>query len=302
MQPSEIALIFDHLYWVRDRILDTASAPGVTWPGTAPAGLLDLRATLVHELDVEWSWRQAPGEHRTRRRSRPRTWSSVPDDFPSGRLDPRALDRRRDGAPRVAREPLGRGARRSVRRGGVAEPPAVVAPPAPLHPCDPAAQQRRVAAQRRRPLAGRARLPRVPRQARDGGRSSPSPATTALNHPTARRRGRAGRARAARDGALGRAAAACRHRLDDATRRSWRGAADGPPGDAEGFATCRVPALGRRAGRASSSTRTAASRPAPLVAAASAASSTTRALTMRVMSAVGIGWSAGNWIVALPER
>ncbi len=58
MQPSEIALIFDHLYWVRDRILDTAAGPGVTWPGTAPAGLLDLRATLVHELDVEWSWRR----------------------------------------------------------------------------------------------------------------------------------------------------------------------------------------------------------------------------------------------------
>ena len=51
MQPSEIALIFDHLYWVRDRILDAASAPGVTWPGTAPDGLLDLRATLVHELE-----------------------------------------------------------------------------------------------------------------------------------------------------------------------------------------------------------------------------------------------------------
>jgi uncharacterized damage-inducible protein DinB len=58
MQPSEIALIFDHLYWVRDRILDAAAGPGVTWPGTAPAGLLDLRATLVHELDVEWSWRR----------------------------------------------------------------------------------------------------------------------------------------------------------------------------------------------------------------------------------------------------
>jgi uncharacterized damage-inducible protein DinB len=58
MQPSEIALIFDHLYWVRDRILDMAAAPGVTWPGTAPAGLLGLRATLVHELDVEWSWRR----------------------------------------------------------------------------------------------------------------------------------------------------------------------------------------------------------------------------------------------------
>ena len=82
MQPSEIALIFDHLYWVRDRILDAASAPGVTWPGTAPDGLLDLRATLVHELDVEWSWRQRlTGPD-------PTAFSVedvelVPDDFPS---------------------------------------------------------------------------------------------------------------------------------------------------------------------------------------------------------------------------
>lgn len=82
MQPSEIALIFDHLYWVRDRILDTATEPGVTWPGTAPDGLLDLRATLVHELDVEWSWRRRltsldatefPAED----------VELVPDDFPS---------------------------------------------------------------------------------------------------------------------------------------------------------------------------------------------------------------------------
>ncbi len=58
MNPSEIALIFDHLYWVRDRILDAAETPGVTWPGTAPDDLLGLRSTLVHELDVEWSWRR----------------------------------------------------------------------------------------------------------------------------------------------------------------------------------------------------------------------------------------------------
>jgi len=57
MQPAEIALVFDHLYWVRDRVLEAAARPGVTWPGTAPDGLRGLRATLVHELDVQWSWR-----------------------------------------------------------------------------------------------------------------------------------------------------------------------------------------------------------------------------------------------------
>ena len=82
MQPSEIALIFDHLYWVRDRILDAAGEPGVTWPGTAPKGLLGLRATLVHELDVEWSWR------RRLTSANPTEFPAedielVPDDFPT---------------------------------------------------------------------------------------------------------------------------------------------------------------------------------------------------------------------------
>jgi uncharacterized damage-inducible protein DinB len=58
MQPSEIALIFDHLYWVRDRVLEAAEHPDARWPGHAPAGLRGLRATLVHELDVQWSWRR----------------------------------------------------------------------------------------------------------------------------------------------------------------------------------------------------------------------------------------------------
>jgi len=58
MQQSDIALLFDHLYWVRDKILDAADQPGLDWPGEAPAGLRGLRATIVHELDVEWSWRR----------------------------------------------------------------------------------------------------------------------------------------------------------------------------------------------------------------------------------------------------
>ena len=58
MQPTDIALLFDHLYWIRDKILDAADQPQIDWPGEAPIGLRDLRATLVHELDVEWSWRR----------------------------------------------------------------------------------------------------------------------------------------------------------------------------------------------------------------------------------------------------
>ena len=57
MRPSDIAELFDHLYWMRDRILAAADAPGVPLTTDAHATIRDLRATLVHELDVEWSWR-----------------------------------------------------------------------------------------------------------------------------------------------------------------------------------------------------------------------------------------------------
>ncbi len=82
MQPSEIALIFDHLYWVRDRILAAADGPGVTWPGTDPAGLRGLRATLVHELDVQWSWRRRLSSANPTEFP-PEDVELVPDDFPS---------------------------------------------------------------------------------------------------------------------------------------------------------------------------------------------------------------------------
>ena len=57
MRPTDIAELFDHLYWMRDRILAAADAPGVPLTTDAHATIRDLRATLVHELDVEWSWR-----------------------------------------------------------------------------------------------------------------------------------------------------------------------------------------------------------------------------------------------------
>ena len=58
MRSSDTAALFDHLYWVRDRILAAASHPGVPLTSDAHATIRDLRATLVHELDVEWSWRE----------------------------------------------------------------------------------------------------------------------------------------------------------------------------------------------------------------------------------------------------
>jgi uncharacterized damage-inducible protein DinB len=58
MAPDDITLLFDHLYWVRDRILAAADHDGVPLAAEAHATLRDLRSTLVHELDVEWSWRE----------------------------------------------------------------------------------------------------------------------------------------------------------------------------------------------------------------------------------------------------
>jgi uncharacterized damage-inducible protein DinB len=58
MRPTDIAALFDHLYWVRDQILTAADDPAVPFVDPAPPTLRDLRTTLVHELDVEWSWRE----------------------------------------------------------------------------------------------------------------------------------------------------------------------------------------------------------------------------------------------------
>jgi uncharacterized damage-inducible protein DinB len=57
MNRSDVELFFDHLYWMRDRVLHAADDPSIDFATTAASTLRDLRTTLVHELDVEWSWR-----------------------------------------------------------------------------------------------------------------------------------------------------------------------------------------------------------------------------------------------------
>jgi uncharacterized damage-inducible protein DinB len=59
MQKTEIALLFEYLFWLRDRILRAASELSIAdfvSPDTVTSR--DLRATLVHELEGQWGWRE----------------------------------------------------------------------------------------------------------------------------------------------------------------------------------------------------------------------------------------------------
>jgi len=58
MRKTDVLTLFDYMYWVNERVLDAAGQLGAE-EFVAPSNVTtrDLRATLVHELDVEWSWR-----------------------------------------------------------------------------------------------------------------------------------------------------------------------------------------------------------------------------------------------------
>jgi uncharacterized damage-inducible protein DinB len=59
MRVTDAAAFFDHLYWIRDRVLAaTAEIDAAALTSTETVTNRDLRATLVHELDVQWSWRE----------------------------------------------------------------------------------------------------------------------------------------------------------------------------------------------------------------------------------------------------
>ncbi len=65
MRQSELATLFDYMYWANSRILTTAARltdAQFTLPSVI-AGR-DLRATLVHTLDTECSWRLRLQRHR----------------------------------------------------------------------------------------------------------------------------------------------------------------------------------------------------------------------------------------------
>ncbi|MBW3613330.1 MAG: hypothetical protein KY392_05655 [Chloroflexi bacterium] len=99
MRSAEVRQFVDYLSWVNHRLVDAAARlPSDAFASTSGDAVRDLRATLVHELDVEWSWRLVL-------QGRPEEeWGSAEDleaeDFP----DVETLSARWDAEERELRE------------------------------------------------------------------------------------------------------------------------------------------------------------------------------------------------------
>jgi uncharacterized damage-inducible protein DinB len=79
VRVDDVRVLFDYLYWLRDRVLNAAAGlSSQTFTSEETVTTRTLRATLVHELDVQWSWRG-----RLRTGSFGPEDDLDPDDFPT---------------------------------------------------------------------------------------------------------------------------------------------------------------------------------------------------------------------------
>jgi uncharacterized damage-inducible protein DinB len=76
MVKQDLIQLFEYMYWCTHRLLEhAAQLSNEQFLACGGATARNLRATLVHELDVEWSWRLRLSDQED-------GGELVPDDFP----------------------------------------------------------------------------------------------------------------------------------------------------------------------------------------------------------------------------
>ncbi len=156
MNAADAHVLIDYIYWMRDRILTSVEQlPAHEFLTASTVTTRDLRATLVHELDVEWSWRE-----RLRDGTFPDSEDLNPDDYMTLSVL-RSHWRRDEVQMRTWAESLTDDALAAKPPDEESITAALVLRHAPRRARDAAVQRRRDPALAGRPLTGRAWLPGI---------------------------------------------------------------------------------------------------------------------------------------------